>query len=72
MQPPILSVYNEDLTFIKRKEFSVNLRGQFFNNLLGLEGSFFVINNEGLLINNSTKFPSYFSTYYPESSLVPG
>lgn len=62
---------NEDLTFIKRKEFSVNLRGQFFNNLLGLEGSFFVINNEGLLINNSTKFPSYFSTYYPESSLVP-
>lgn len=63
---------NEDLTFIKRKEFSVNLRGQFFNNLLGLEGSFFVINNEGLLINNSTKFPSYFSTYYPESSLVPG
>nr|WP_301758190.1 TonB-dependent receptor plug domain-containing protein [uncultured Muribaculum sp.] len=54
---------NEDLTFIKRKEFSVNLRGQFFNNLLGLEGSFFVINNEGLLINNSTKFPSYFSTY---------
>lgn len=62
---------NEDLTFIKRKEFSVNLRGQFFNNLLGLEGSFFVINNEGLLINNSTKYPSYFSTYYPESSLVP-
>lgn len=62
---------NEDLTFIKRKEFSVNLRGQFFNNLLGLEGSFFVINNEGLLINNSTKFPSYFSTDYPESSLVP-
>lgn len=62
---------NEDLTFIKRKEFSVNLRGQFFNNLLGLEGSFFVINNEGLLINNSTKFPSYFSTYNPESSLVP-
>lgn len=62
---------NEDLTFIKRKEFSVNLRGQFFNNLLGLEGSFFVINNEGLLINNSTKFPTYFSTYYPASSLVP-
>lgn len=62
---------NEDLTFIKRKELSVNLRGQFFNNLLGLEGSFFVINNEGLLINNSTKYPSYFSTYYPESSLVP-
>lgn len=62
---------NVDLGFITRKEFSVNLRGEFFNRMIGLEASFFHIDNEGLPINNSTKYPSFFSTYYPEASFVP-
>lgn len=62
---------NEDLGYISRKEFSVNLRGEFFNRMIGLDASFFHIDNEGLPINNSTKFPSYFSTDYPEASFVP-
>lgn len=62
---------NTDLTYITREEFSVNLRGEFFDRMLGLTASFFTIKNDGLIIDNSTKFPSYFMTYYPESSFVP-
>lgn len=62
---------NEDLTFITRKEFSVNLRGAFFDNLLSVEASYFHIDTDGLLIDNSTKYPTYFSTYYPDASFVP-
>lgn len=62
---------NLDLTFITREEFNVNLRGQFFNRMLGFDASFFVIKNDGLLVNNSVKFPSFFSTYYPEASFTP-
>lgn len=62
---------NLDLTFITREEFNVNLRGQFFNRMLGFDASFFVIKNDGLLVNNSVKFPSFFSTYDPEASFTP-
>lgn len=62
---------NLDLTFITREEFNVNLRGQFFNRMLGFDASFFVIKNDGLLVNNSVKFPSFFSTDYPEASFTP-
>lgn len=62
---------NEDLGYISRKEYSINLRGEFFNRMIGLDASFFHIDNEGLPINNSTKYPTYFSTYYPEASFVP-
>lgn len=62
---------NLDLTFVTREEFNVNLRGEFFNRMIGLDASFFVIKNEGLLVNNSVRFPSFFSTYYPEASFAP-
>lgn len=62
---------NPDLTYITREEFSVNLRGEFLDRMLGLTASFFTIKNDGLIISNSTKFPSYFMTYYPESSFIP-
>lgn len=62
---------NEDLTFTKRKEFSANLRGRMFNNLIEFDLSAFISKTTGLPFNKSTKFPSYFSTYYPEASLVP-
>ena len=32
---------------------------------------FFLYKTEGLINNNSSKFPTYFSTYYPEASFVP-
>lgn len=62
---------NPDLTYITREEFSVNLRGEFLDRMLGLTASFFTIKNDGLIISNSTKFPSYFMTYDPESSFIP-
>lgn len=62
---------NPDLTYITREEFSVNLRGEFLDRMLGLTASFFTIKNDGLIISNSTKFPSYFMTYNPESSFIP-
>lgn len=62
---------NLDLTFVTREEFNVNLRGEFFNRMIGLDASFFVIKNDGLLVNNSVRFPSFFSTYSPEASFAP-
>lgn len=63
---------NEDLGFVKRKEFSVNLRGSFLKKMITADFNFFVTNTEGLLINNSTMYPSYFYTvYYPDATFVP-
>lgn len=62
---------NIDLTFIKRKEFTAGLRGELFNRLIDFNAMFFMYKTEGLPINNSTKFPTYFSTFYPEASFVP-
>lgn len=62
---------NLDLTFVTREEFNVNLRGEFFNRMIGLDASFFVIKYDSLLVNNSVRFPSFFSTYYPEASFAP-
>lgn len=62
---------NEDLTFIKRKEFTVGLRGELLNRSLDFNAMFFRYDTEGRINNNSSKFPTYFSTYYPEASFVP-
>ncbi|MDE6554282.1 MAG: SusC/RagA family TonB-linked outer membrane protein [Muribaculaceae bacterium] len=62
---------NTDLTFIKRKEFTVGLRGELANRMIDFNAMYFLYKNEGLVSNQSTKFPTYFSTYYPEASFVP-
>lgn len=62
---------NVDLTFIKRKEFTAGLRGELFSHMIDFNAMFFLYKTEGLINNNSSKFPTYFSTYYPEASFVP-
>lgn len=62
---------NQELTFVKRKEFTAGLRGELFNHLIDFNAMFFTYKTEGLLSNTSSKFPTYFSTYYPEASFVP-
>lgn len=62
---------NVDLTFIKRKEFTAGVRGELFNRMIDFNAMFFLYKTEGLIDNNSSKFPTYFSTYYPEASFVP-
>lgn len=62
---------NNNLGFIKRKEFSLNARTALFNNSLTADASFFVNSMEGLIITPSTIYPSYFTTGYPTASFIP-
>lgn len=62
---------NSDLTFIKRKEFSVNLKSSLWNNLITTDASFFVNSTEGYVITPDILFPSYMETGYPDASFVP-
>lgn len=62
---------NEDLTFVKRKEVALNLRTSLWNKLVTADVNFFVNSTEGLLVQSSTLYPTYFTCYYPESSFVP-
>ena len=62
---------NEELTFIKRKELTVSLRTSLWDRLITADANFFVNSTDGLPIQPSTIYPSYFSTYYPAASFVP-
>lgn len=62
---------NEELTFIKRKELTVSLRTSLWDRLITADANFFVNSTDGLPIQPSTIYPSYFSTYYPVASFVP-
>ncbi len=61
---------NSSLTFIDRKEISATLQGSFFKKQLWFDASFFINNIEGQLIDGSSTVPSYFMTYYPETSFI--
>lgn len=52
---------NPILDFIHRKEFSVSLRGSFFNKLISTDLTFFNTDMNGYIIKNPTNFPSYLS-----------
>lgn len=52
---------NPSLDFIHRKEFSLSLRGSFFNKLLTAELTYFNTNMTGYIIDNPTFFPSHLS-----------
>src|SRR5574344_776609 len=62
---------NEDLTFIKRKEFSVSLQTALWDRLVTANASFFVNTMKGGIITPTTIYPDYFKTYYPSASFVP-
>ena len=50
---------NPSLDFIHRKEWSVNLRGSFFNKLISTDLTFFNTDLDGFVIQNPTSFPSH-------------
>ena len=52
---------NEGLTFLKRKELSVNVRTSLWKRMLTADLSFFVNSMEGGIISSSQFFPSYFN-----------
>lgn len=51
---------NPDLTFVKRKEFSVNAKASLFKNFVTIDASYFVNRVEGLVVQPTTKYPNYF------------
>lgn len=62
---------NDDLGYIHRKEFSVNLRGSLLDRALTFDASFFTSKHTGQIITASNQMPSYFMVHYPESSFRP-
>ena len=62
---------NPELDFIHRKEFSVSLRGSFFNRLISTELTYFNTNMDGYIIQNPTQFPSHLSGGLSGSSFKP-
>lgn len=62
---------NNKMDFIKRKEFSVNLRTSLWNRLITADASYFINTKEGMIIQPTNSYPSYFFTYYPNASFIP-
>ena len=61
---------NEDLTFLKRKEISANIRASLWKRALTADVSFFVNSMEGDVITAENLFPSYFN-YSDTQTLLP-
>ena len=62
---------NPALDFIHRKEWSVSLRGSFFNKLISTELTFFNADLDGFIVQNPTQFPSHLSGGLSGSSFKP-
>jgi hypothetical protein len=53
---------NPALDFVHRKEFSLSLRGSFFNKLISAELTYFNTDMDGYIIQNPTQYPSHLKT----------
>lgn len=63
---------NPDMTYVKRKEFAVGLRGSLLNRLLNFDFNFFSSKMDGGLARTSSLYPNYFTqTGYLTSSIIP-
>lgn len=62
---------NDDFGYLKRKEFSVSLHAALLQRALTVDASFFTSKMEGGIITAGNQLPSYFKSYYPESSFIP-
>ena len=63
---------NYDMSFVKRKEFSVGLRGSLLDKLITFDVNFFTSKMDGMLTRASSLYPNYFTqTGYPTSSIIP-
>lgn len=63
---------NPDMTYVKRKEFAVGLRGSLLNRLLNFDFNFFSSKMDGGLARTSSLYPNYFTqTGYSTSSIIP-
>lgn len=62
---------NEELTFIKRKEFTVGLNGSLFANKVKFAVNYFNTTTDGLTAQPDYIYPSYMHTYWPVSTFIP-
>lgn len=63
---------NMEMTFVKRKEVNVGLRGSMLNHALSFDFNFFANKMDGMLARVSSLYPIYFTqTGYPTSSIIP-
>lgn len=62
---------NPDLGFVKRKEFNVGLETSLFKRLITMNANFFFNRMEGMPVQPSTIYPSWFSTGWPNTSFIP-
>jgi TonB-linked SusC/RagA family outer membrane protein len=62
---------NPALDYVHRKEWSVSLRGSFFNRLISADLTFFNTDMDGFIIQNPTTFPSHLSGGLNGSSFKP-
>ncbi|MCM1451016.1 MAG: SusC/RagA family TonB-linked outer membrane protein [Clostridium sp.] len=62
---------NYDLTFVKRKEFTVGLDASMFNNQVQVSANYFNTTTSGLLGIPAIEYPNYFQTWWPVSDLRP-
>ncbi|MBR7029953.1 MAG: SusC/RagA family TonB-linked outer membrane protein [Prevotella sp.] len=62
---------NPALDYIHRKEWSISLRGSFFNRLISADLTFFNTDMDGFIIQDPTTFPSHLSGGLNGSSFKP-
>lgn len=62
---------NPILRFPKREEITFGLDGAMLNSKLLFNGSFFLSRMEGLVVQNTAAYPSYFTQGYPAASFIP-
>ncbi|MFA9390351.1 MAG: SusC/RagA family TonB-linked outer membrane protein [Prolixibacteraceae bacterium] len=62
---------NRNLTYAKRKEANLGIEGAFFENSLSVKANAFLIKKDGIPVQSYTQYPSFFRTYWPETSFVP-
>ncbi len=63
---------NPEMTFVKRKEFTIGLRGSLWNKMITFDFNFFTNKMDGGLARVETLYPNYFTqTGYPSSSIIP-
>ena len=64
--------YNYDMTYVKRNEISVGLRGSLWNKLITFDFNFFTNKMDGGLVQAESLYPNYFRQIgYPSSSIIP-
>ncbi|MBR4921467.1 MAG: SusC/RagA family TonB-linked outer membrane protein [Prevotella sp.] len=61
---------NNDLAYLKRKEFSASIHAELLKRSLSFDASFFTSQMDGGIILATNQVPSYFRVGYPESSFI--